>query len=429
MTALRPDELDDDADSVDDSPRRIITFYLGEGRVTLHGGIPFGDDGALACGARHFPADLEARCCAGVLYPGAACCASTDCAAGQCADGLCVAAVPDLASAAPIHGTHRILVALADFPELATGPGGDASADPCADRPDLVATLGLDTVTGFFRGSAEARMGLDPIDFRWTILAGLDSDAIVPAGADRWLPFYRDHLADWLAAHPGCPVLDDFDQVVIASPEVDLHGFGGVFVGRGTVGTTTYASPWLFAHELGHAFGAIDLKPLFGGAFLWTRALMAVHGGADATDQVAWAEWGMGDTDGDGVVDLAELAAYPETFAVSDLRARIEPSDDPVAPVDQLVIAWSPVALEAGREKRLAHADFDVALPEHAYAAHISQGGVTKRLVLPQAALHWSDLLARGAITVTLQADHPFTRADGTRAAVHLDETVEVPLR
>jgi hypothetical protein len=435
LTALRPDRFDLNGGE-------ILTFYMGDLAFTVHAGVDFGpgdvpEGAGIPCGTHVFPATwcgdeactpatryLSARCCDGAFFPGATCCSSADCPDGACVDGTCVASAPHLDAANTLlHGPQRVLLVIADYPELAT-------ADPCADRSaELRDTLGLDTVETWFRGHSLARTGQDLVDFRWTVLAGLDSAAILPPAADPWVVLYRDHLAAWLATHAaaGCPDLATFDKVLIAAKGADLKGSGGLYLGEGLIGLGSYLSPFLIAHELTHSYGATDLGRELADAFLYPQALMGTYPAADATDQVAWGEIGYGDLDRDGVIDIFRYAATPAAIAVDGLTAHIEPADA-TTPEPHLSLRWrfvdplspSPHLVYLPRFRVTLHGvgpdmPWYDALPE-------------KRLVFAQSALKWDALLAAGSITVSLKGALHVTQPDGSSETLTVDYLQTVPL-
>ncbi len=430
LVALRPDVFDLDGGW-------LMTFYLGPHEVRLHAGIAFpavasGD--LVTCGDHAYPPTwcgdelctksasyTSARCCDGVFFPGAMCCDDADCTGGICADGACVESVPRLGAANTLlRGPQRLLIVIADDPAF-------ASDDPCADRStELADALGLDVVESWLRGHALERTGEDLVDFDWTVLSGLDTAELLPAGADRWLVPYRDALGPWLAARAGCPALVDFDKVFIAAVGADLHGFGGVYLDDGLIGLGTATSPFLTAHELTHSFGATDLGQGLEGRFLYPRALMGTFPDPSATDQVTWAELGWGDVNRDGVIDVFEFAVEPDAIEAHDLQADLTPATTTEPP--RVTLRWRVVGLEDGQWRRVHLSRFRYELPDLGIWADAADASETKTLTFDASGELWAAVLATGQLSVRLSATHRFTNAAGERVTRTLETVTTVPL-
>ncbi|MFO0747357.1 MAG: hypothetical protein U1F43_17070 [Myxococcota bacterium] len=431
LRALRPDRFDLDQG-------HVVTLYVADFPLMIYAGIGFPPDAGIACGASFFPAQYcrsegcvgdvlrydAARCCDGVFFPAVDCCDSADCATGTCVDGECVSDVPRLNSAnSLVHGTQSILYVLADFDELAGGP----SADPCtwARSAELREMLQLDAVDDWFGARPAERTGRDLVDFRWTVRAGIDSDDFLAPDADTWVPSYQEALEGYFA-DAGCPIVETYDKLVMASPRIDLQGYGGQYLNRGIVAVGTWQNPYLLVHELGHSFGATDLYFDMAGFLLRQLSLMGDYLAAGASDDVMWGEVGWGDTDRDGVIDIFEFAAHPDALALRDLHAHLGPYGDP--PVDALFLSFRVVALEGARELRVPTLFFDFDLPEHGYARSWAAGGDVKELVVLAGEIHQSELVARGAVDLHVALRHGTTDADGTHRVLVLDETHTIPL-
>ncbi len=302
-----------------------LRFDFGGGeRAGLFLRVPTYENGGRLCGEHFFPASsvgfgdadyVTYACCDDVFFPGSECCDDRQCGDAACVDGTCVRRLAVTRyGASPLGAPVHVLLVMADRPDL-------PSDDPCADRSaELAAELRLDAVADWFRDRVTARTGLPAPPWRFTVLTGFDSDAI---GADvtnmqSYAATMEAHLADL-----GCvdSFHADFDRVAFHTPRFTTD-HGGLAFDVDRVGLRAYSAS-LFAHELGHSFGATDLYLDARGGHLNDGALMSSSGGPDPSvfrDDVLRAETGLDDLDHDGVIDMVGYSHAPESLALFALE-------------------------------------------------------------------------------------------------------------
>jgi len=406
----------------------IVTFVFGdtpfEPRATVH----FPDTEAIACGGEHFPESwcpgddcyqsrqfyVSARCCDDVFFPGATCCDDTDCLGGACADGRCVFGAPNLGSAnnVPI-GHQRIRLVLVDsHPQF---------SDPCADHyEDVAGEIDLATVEAWYDDLADKRLGRDAVDFRWIVTGGVATSDFLTGPA--WWDNYGRELNAWLDKR-GCPIFDAYDKVIVSASTVDLMGFGGIYFDRGHIAVFSPYNPYLLAHELAHSFGASDLYLDLGGTFIYPLDLMGnlLTGPPHPGDKVAWAEMGFGDTDRNGVLDVAELAAFPESLDVAELTATITTKDS-------LELRWEFVATEDGATRRVVVPTYRIRVPLVAADFEQTYAGRWKTITFDHTQLDLAALEAAGVIEVGIGASYRFTDRDWQPRVLTLERDYQVPV-
>ncbi|MFO0751221.1 MAG: hypothetical protein U1F43_36940 [Myxococcota bacterium] len=411
----------------------VGSFQLGnEDNYDLHVTVHYPDSEAIACGGEHFP-DLycpdpdtcylsnnhytSAECCGDVFFPGAMCCSDADCTGGACVDGKCVYDVPAFVAAntMPI-GNQRILLVLVDsHPEFAD--------DPCADRAAAMREpLQLDLVGDWYDDVAVRRFGHPTMQMRWIVRGGVATTDFLQPGDGNDFGTFSTRLDAWMSER-GCPVLGAYDKVIISASTVNLLGFGGVYFDHGNIGIGSPDLPYLFTHELGHSFGANDLYLDLGGVFHYILDLMGnnVGGGTYPTDGVLWGEVGYSDRDRDGVIDLVDFAAFPESLAVADLTATVTRKG-------ALEIAWRFVGTESGVARKVIVDDFHAVIPAAHYDADNYMPGTGKHLSFDSTQVDLPGLQAAGSIDVSLRAELRTTDRNWQQVTHTFDQTISVPL-
>jgi len=399
-------------------------------------------EGVVACGERWFPVArrgsdtvrgsgyLESACCGGVFYPAAQCCDSSACTGGaRCLDGRCVVPFPGAPWAlTPLTGPQRVLVVLVDGPPV-------SATEPCRDHSAaLRETLDLDGIESWFRAVSEARVGRPTARWQWTVLAGLRSaDLGLPSGSVA--PEALHAAAEsWLRAR-GClqGFHADYDRTVVYHPQVDLGPYAGQVLRSGFIAQRDLGSA-LTAHELAHTFGATDRYLDLGGSFQWAGALMAgVQGRVDAsyTDAVLWGEVGLGDGDGDGVVDVraagqpdrlvaehTDVTAFPHSNGLRvRVRLGLRQGDRRVVGLPQEATLSVP-----GTTARWEYVRWDVAARDDLLSEHY----LFAPNDIPQSV--FEEVVRTGSLALRVEARAHFTRDDFSRASVSLDATVQAPL-
>lgn len=427
-TTLRPDR------ATVFNPEDWVAFHLQAGTTQLPVQLPvgFGVGGVVACGGHTFPKNwckwpncsghgdsyASARCCGGVLYPTAQCCDDSDCGDKSCFDGRCVGRAPDNNWAvSPAVGVQRVLVLAADL-NLAT-----QGADVCtpADAA-LIEKIWLHKVAQWWQQQAQARTGKPAMTVQWHLLVVPDSSLFA---ADPTVPA-KQVLAQaeaWLQTK-GCvqSFATDFDRVLLLSSKLKLPAPGTV-VGVGSAAALSYSPHTLLAHELGHLYGgADDLYLTSGGELQWRSALMAgakVPGGPQAplpSDAVLWGAVGWGDVDRDGVIDIFQWPLDPVALKAGPLSATLHS--------DRLAVVAPLVAVEpGGDEVTFRVPTLQASLPEHDVVAATLIGHV---LTFKHGKLDLNAIAKAGTVKVRLQLDWSYTRSDGQRVTLSMDQTQTV---
>lgn len=394
----------------------------------------------VACGTRHFPARLDsptlgagytqAVCCGGVFYPGAECCDATACGDGmRCLDGRCARTFPGVPwASSPLVGPQRVLVVLVDGPPV-------APADACADRSDALRTaLDLEGIADWFASVSRARLGRVTTTWRWTVLAGLRSADLGLSGA--YTPEALHDAAEAFLRARGClEGFDaDFDRTLVYAPGVDLGPHSGRVIRVGRIAQRALDSA-LTAHELGHTFGASDRYLDLGGAFQWSNALMGSVSGALSTaytDAVLRGEVGLGDGDGDGVLDLHAVSVRPDRVLAESVEVAA------FARSSALRVRVRFALEEAGRRLGGLPQEATISVPGTDVRWRMTRWEVAGRsdttwehYLFAERDLsrtRFEEALREGALPLRIEAQAWSTRDDFARTRVALDETVRVPL-
>lgn len=408
----------------------IATFVFDEQAFEPRAVVRFAETEPIACGGEYFPESwcagegchesrsyyVSARCCDEVFFPGALCCDDTDClGGGACVDGKCVFGVPALASADDAPIGHQIvrLVLVDSHPQF---------ADPCADHYEEARhEIDFATVESWYDDLARRRLGRDALDLRWVVTGGVATSDFL-TGPNWWADYSRE-LDAWLEAR-GCPLFGGaYDKVIVASSTVELMGYGGVYQGDGQIAVHSPYNAYLLAHELAHAFGATDLYLDLGGTLLYPNDLMGnqLSGPPHPGDKVAWGEMGFADLDRNGVIDVVELAAFPESLAVVDVRATITGKGT-------IEIGWEFRAVEDGVDKHVIVPRYGIEVPAAEASLEQSYAGRRKVVVFDETQLDLVAIEQAGVIEVTITATHRFTDRDWARRTLDLNQTLEVPV-
>jgi hypothetical protein len=376
----------------------VFTIYFREDDppLVLHSRVAPAE--GVDCGGQRFPVNpnVPAVCCDAVFYPGADCCSDDDCA-GACVDGRCVDVAPTYLDANTLpRGNQLVRLVLVDS-HVALG-------DPCVNHAgDLKHALELGLAETWYDATSERRVGRDLLAFDWVVTGGVASSDFI--SGTTLAREYATALDAWLTA-AGCPLFGPYDKVIVVAPQGALGLTArATYVAPGLIASTTTELAWLFTHELAHSFGANDRYLDAGGSFQWRDALMSAElddGSVLPTDDVAWGEMGYGDVDRNGVVDIVEYAAFPESLHVANLSATREGNG--------VIVRWEVVGREAGVDR-------------HVLVRDLTANGN------PIATLNRYKSLRVTATTPTLrvQATYTFTDRDWVRRTLTLDETLPVP--
>lgn len=433
ITALKPTLLSGGSSIV-------ASFIFGddavyEPRVTVH----FLPSEPIACGGEHFPETWcpdehcyesrgfynSARCCGDVFFPGAVCCDDTDCGDDVCVDGKCVPDAPWLGSAnnaAIGHQTIR-LVLVDSHPQF---------VDPCADHfADVQGEIDFAAVQRWYDDLAQRRLGRDAVDFRWIVTGGVATSDFL-TGSNAWDDYSRD-LQVWLA-QAGCPIFDGdgnaaADKIIISSSNIELYGFGGYYMDRGRIAVFAPYNGYLLAHELAHSFGATDLYLDLAGPYLYPLELMGnwLATPPEPGDKVAWGELGFADVDRSGVLDVVELATFPESLGIAHATAVITKKNtvelrwefvarEPVAPAGPVV------------DKLVLVPRFHVRVPAAGADFDQQWSGRWKTLTYDGTQVDLAALRAAGEIELALTARYGFTDRDWVYRTLTLDESYRIPI-
>ena len=393
-----------------------------EPRATVH----FPATEAISCGGEYFPANWcpgegcyashtyysQARCCDDVFFPGATCCDDSECDLGACVDGKCVFETPYLTSAnnLPI-GKQRVRIVLVDtHPQL---------TDPCADHyEDVKSEFDFGTTEAWYDDLSQRRIGRNSVDFQWIITGGVATSDFL-TGPNYWDDYSRE-LNAYLEQR-GCPIFDAYDKVLISASSIDLQGFGGFYVNKGNIAIFSAHGAYLVAHELAHSFGATDLYLDLGGAFLYPQALMGNNLAAPPlpNDKVAWGEMGFADIDRNGIIDVVEFAAFPDSLAVANATATITSKGS-------LEIRWELVATEGGIVKRVVVPEYTVTVPAANASFTLYYPGRWKVVTFDATQVDLDALTLAGSVEVTIAVAYRFTANDWTPKTLHVNETLQL---
>lgn len=411
----------------------IVTFAFRdedqafEPRSVVH----YPDTEAIACGGEHFPAMycpdesncyasysyyVSAKCCDDVFFPGATCCDDTDCADGACVDGKCAYGVPWLGSANNVaigHQTIRLVLVDTHM---------QFADDPCANHyDDVKQEIDFPGVEGWYDDLAQRRLGRNAVDFKWVVTGGVATTDFL-TGANYWDNFSNE-LNAWLEAR-GCPIFDTADKVIVSAGTVDLMGFGGFYTDSGHIAVFAPYNTHLLTHELAHSFGATDLYLDLGGALLYPKDLMGNNLSAPPLpgDKVAWGELGFGDIDRSGVIDVVELAAFPETLEVANATATITTKNT-------LELRWEFVGKDGGVSKRVVVPSYTIEVPLVGAALFNTYSSSRWKVVtFDHTQLDLDALEAAGEIAVRIETTYRFTDRDWNYRALPLNDTLVLPV-
>lgn len=403
-----------------DVPSYAVLSYAGADAIAC-GGFAFPPN-SNPCGAEPCSVGYpQGRCCGGVFYPSAACCADADCPVGVCADGRCIRRVPDNVVGRSLMSGHlRVLWVVGGEPSL----GG---ADLCTDRTaELGATLGLAKTEAVFSQILAKRLGQGAevkvrLTLQWKVLAGLQQAAI-DGGSEPTFAQWRQTVQAALQAS-GCSGADfaDFDVVILSRPNLYLEGYAGHVYPGGFVGLRQVGQPRLTAHEIMHTFGASDLYGDVAAQLHWNQALMGTntYGDGPLSDDVTWAEVGLGDIDRDGVVDLAQFASEPESLQLASLKAVLDKGPT-------LYLKVEIGALEAGKARALYFDASQVSVALLAAGEAKAPDAFSHTAAFDGAALAKAGVAVGAKVQVRVTASHVFSGAGFVRKTLTLDTTTEV---
>lgn len=422
-----------------DHAHDVAVLQVDGQAVAVYSVLSYAGPGAVACGGHSFPSKWsgclgggecslsypQSRCCGGVFYPSAACCVDADCPIGTCADGRCIRRTPDkVLGRSMISGHVRVLWVIANEPGVGT-------ADLCDDEQATLADkLGLDTVEAVFTQFLAARLGAGadvavPLKMQWRVLAGLQVNAIdddKSPSFEQWLPQVVQALTD-----AGCQAVtfDDYDIVILSHPKLYLHGYGGRVFPLGKIGLRSIDKPLLTAHEIVHTFGAGDLYGDIAVKLHWDHALMGTntYGDKPVTDDVCWAEIGLGDVDRNGVIDLVEFASAPDGLLLEGATAVLEGKGPSLHVLPR-------IRASEGATTRRVYFDaeqFQVELV--GTDAVVGLDAFLHEAVFEGAIMAGLDLQVGGKIGVRVTGKHVFTGEGFARKTLALDQTVEVEIK
>ncbi len=421
-----------------DHIHEMAVLMVDGSAVPAHGVLSYAGPDAIACGGFSFPPTLndcdgggscamsypQGRCCGEVFYPSAACCVDTDCPTGVCADGRCIRRIPDNhIGRSMIAGHVRVLWVVANEP----GIGGE---DLCTDRTaELAGTIGLAKVEQIIGDIVAARLGANPdlavpLTWQWKVLAGLHETSLDPQGEPKY-DAWRAQVEAALQAK-GCADTDfaDYDIVVLSRPKLYLEGFAGHVYPGGFVGLRQIVHPELTAHELMHTFGASDLYGDIAVALQWNLALMGTntYGTAPITDDVTWAEVGLGDVDRNGVVDLVQFASAPEQLTLAKVGAVLDKGPT-------LYIRADVGATEAGVERSLYYDGTAFTIELVAAGESKPSDDYSHTAAFDGAALDKAGVAIGAKVKVRVHGSHTFTGAGFVRKTLSLDQTLDVQVQ
>jgi hypothetical protein len=187
-------------------------------------------------------------------------------------------------------------------------------------------------------------------------------------------------------------------------------------------------------HELSHNFGARDLYLTAGGRYHHDGALMSFfnRGLAESTDQVAWAELGLGDLDGDREIDVLAFSRAPQRLVLERVEVSAYPNSANLSFQARLV------GQEGSRHLRIAPHAVTIELPEH--GVQIDFVGLRDRmsdedlflgyLRAPQDLSQetFDAIVAAGRAEVRVVASHFHTTEAFERVRLDLDETQDLAI-
>ncbi len=213
--------------------------------------------------------------------------------------------------------------------------------------------------------------------------------------------------------------------MIVASSTVNLQGFGGIYFDQGQIAIMGAENAYLVTHELAHSFGASDLYVDLGGRFQFAQDLMGNSLSAPPLpgDGVLWGELGFADIDRNGVIDIAEFAAFPESLELAESTATLTTKGT-------LELHWQFVGRASGVPKRLVIPKFQLDLPDFPAVA-VVEGNVPwrdKYAVFDGTQVDLAALAQAGHVRVHIVARHPFSRRDWSRAVLTLDTVVDLPV-
>ena len=407
--------------------KAILSFIIGDGLFEPYAIVEPPDHGSINCGGINFPAFVNASgpkdyfkyaraiCCNNVFYPGAYCCTNDDCLKGACIDGHCIDKVPELSIANTLaHGSIRILIVIADLDKY-------KDLNPCIDSSESIQELPFKQVEDFYHALLKTQTGLDNIHFQVRVAAGLKSSDFIQ-GEKIKPDNYFQALKTWLSNKCGFSP-DEYDKKIIVSPVIDLHGFAGTAFHDGWIGVHSFYSPYLLAHELAHTFGATDLYINMGGRFQYARALMNNYTmndllPVDALLMVMRGELGLTDSNLNGVVDIAEFAAYPQNLDAEGRAVLYVNSTS-------LEITLKITTMEQGVIKIVPVKSIDVTIPALGINTYLISGQPRTFVI---SSTQTSTLKQQHNLKIKIKLSYTFTDQNFHRETFHLNTDKIVPL-
>jgi len=407
--------------------------------------VTFPADSELTCGGHHFPTTWDgagpllnhfarydfARCCDDVFYPQANCCSDDDCTDGRCIDGLCLASTPSNPAATRLPlGHQRVRVFFIQEYGLEFPHHVNDFPDFCGDRTDeLYGRLHLDDIQTWFSDLATRRLGRDTVTFDWTVtavdLARLRELDPATVSAHDFRQTLTRHLAEL-----GCDPLADSDLVIIVgfleeafqAWEQQSHGllFGFDSQHRATarIARMLGADFDVPAYSLVNrrlpnslvTYNHLDLRPFE----------EVVPCEPLPNDQLAWAYLGFSDLDLNGVIDIAEHSAFPDSLVLQNTRATL---DD-----DTLVIDYEIAAREGKHLRRLVVTDHTLTLPDLGLTQPSTSNRRTKTARFRLTPTDLASLGANDTVTLHITARYTFNDRDWRPRTLTLDTTRTIPL-
>ena len=389
--------------------------------------VLFDEDQGSQCGDFFFPPSYcigdcgtigqfysGGKCCNGCFFPGANCCSDKDCIGGACFDGRCVFETPDwpLGNSLPAGNIHALVVVM-DNPDVAPG------ADVCENRvSELDFADRLQKVEEFYDRIEIARTGKKTVSWKWTVLAGISSEDFITNQDDYLYSRFIDRTEEYLIAK-GCKPFAEYDKVLVVSPRAQMPGAAGEALDRGRVVALSF-EPFLFAHELGHTFGASDLYLDLGGHYQWVLALMGnnLGGFGYPKDTVMWGEIGFGDHDRNKVIDVFEFEWFPEAIEVTSLEAVLTKKGT-------LEIRFE----FRSNKRKLFLPDFAMRLPDFNVSRDMHLGAQKKVVVFDENEVPLDSIRQQGTVKVEISAELRYTDKAWQRKVLSLDKTFEAEVK
>lgn len=411
------------------SRRQVIAISFGGEPYSFVSTVGYGPLGNNACGSYFFPARYcpsttgcsqdqthyySGKCCGGVFYPGASCCTASDCPDGACYDGKCAKSTPRGLANTLSMGHQRVLIVMSDFLNHPSDP-----AKLCQNRyNELKETLKLPAFERYFRDLSQAYTGTNGPAFEFVVLAGLNTDDFNKGGSRTSTAMHKA-LEQHLLAKGCIKNTNEFDKRVLITSMADLGRFTGKANTGGLV-TMKRINMYLFAHELAHTYGSTDLYLDQGGKLQWLYELMGDNLGKFGTPSfhVARGEVLWGDSNRNGVIDVFEFAAYPDSLVATDLKAELTQKNS-------IEISAGIMAMEKGVKKKIFIKRMTIELPEYKQE---SSGLPGSTLVWVDGPVDLAAIRKKGTIKVRVKASYTFSKSDFSRKTITLSFEQDVPV-